>query len=69
MKQALARSSKWFVRVNAAILFGSLVGWPVTQFTVASHEPSFVLGLSWAAIIMAAWGNLLTAAVHDDTSK
>jgi hypothetical protein len=30
----------------------SIIGWPVTQATVARDEPPFTLGLSWLAIIL-----------------
>jgi hypothetical protein len=40
-----ARIARWAACV-------SVVAWPVTQFTVARHEPPFVLGLSWLAIIL-----------------
>ena len=68
LRKLLARSSKWFIRVNVAMLVAASIGWPLTQFTVARHEPAFVLGLSWLAIWMTCLNNLLTAAVHDDTS-
>jgi hypothetical protein len=68
MRAFLNRTSVWFLRLNVALLVLAIIGWPVTQLTIARHEPPFVLGLSWLAIIMAAWGNLLTAAVKDDTS-
>lgn len=42
------------------LLTVSLVGWPISALTVARDEPQFVLGLSWAAIIIEAT-NLLTA--------
>jgi hypothetical protein len=57
-----------FVWMNGVLLVAALVGWPLTQFTVARHEPAFVLGLSWMAIILACWGNLLTATVKRDTT-
>jgi hypothetical protein len=44
MKRALA----WF------LLIGAIIGWPVTQFTVARDEPPFILALSWLAIILTA---------------
>lgn len=68
MARFLSRTSRWFIRANTLLLLVAIVGWPVTQLTVARDEPPFVLGLSWLAIIVAAWGNLLTAAVKDDTS-
>lgn len=32
----------------------SAIAWPLTQLTVASGEPPFVLGLSWFAITLTA---------------
>lgn len=61
--------AKAFVWVNVAILAGAVVGWPLTQLTIARNEPPFVLGLSWLAILIGAWGNLLTATVKQDTTS
>lgn len=36
------------------LLFGSLIGWPVSALTVAKSEPPFILGLSWIAITLTA---------------
>ena len=44
------------------------IGWPLSQLTFARHEPPFILGLSWLAIIMSCWGNLLTATVKSDVT-
>ena len=50
------------------LLIGSLVGWPLSQLTVASSEPPFVLGLSWFAIVLGAWNTIVTTQVNKDTS-
>lgn len=63
------RLTRWFVRLNAVLLVAAIVGWPLTQLTIARHEPPFVLGLSWLAIIVSAWGNLLTATVKSDVAS
>ncbi len=42
------------------LLAGSLIGWPLSMFTLARDEPPFVLSLSWLAIVIEA-GSLLTA--------
>ncbi len=42
------------------LLAGSLIGWPVSMFTLAADEPPFVLSLSWLAIVIEA-ASLLTA--------
>lgn len=36
------------------VLLVSLVGWPLSQLTLARHEPPFVLALSWLALIFTA---------------
>lgn len=59
---------RWFIWMNALILAGCLVGWPLSQLTVARGEPPFILGLSWMALILSAWGNLLTATVKSDVT-
>ncbi len=32
----------------------AIIGWPVSQLTVARSEPPFILALSWLAMIQAA---------------
>lgn len=39
-------------RVARIACLVSLVGWPLTQLTIARGEPPFTLGLSWLAIIL-----------------
>jgi drug/metabolite transporter (DMT)-like permease len=46
------------------LLIGSLIGWPLTQFTIAKEEPPFILGLSWLAIILTAADLLSTTDVR-----
>lgn len=48
-----------------ALLAGSCIGWPLSQLTVAKHEPPFTLGLSWLAIILTAADLLSTSQVHE----
>jgi hypothetical protein len=48
------------------LLIGALIGWPLSQLTVAKDEPPFILGLSWLAIILTAIDYLKTARVHRD---
>lgn len=48
------------------LLVGSLVGWPLSQLTVANSEPPFVLGLSWFAIVLGAWNTIVTTQVNKD---
>lgn len=55
---------RWRVRGAWVLLVGSVIGWPVSQFTVAAGEPPFILGLSWLAIIVTALDLLSTNQVH-----
>lgn len=48
------------------LLVGSLVGWPLSMFTVARDEPPFILALSWLAIALTALDLLKTSRVHKD---
>lgn len=56
------------LRVKAAwaLLIGAIIGWPLSQLTVARHEPPFTLGLSWLAIILTAADLLSTSQVKRD---
>lgn len=47
------------------LLIGSTIGWPVSAFTLARHEPPFILGLSWLAIILTAADLLSTSQVYE----
>lgn len=44
----------------------SVVGWPLSMFTVAKAEPPVVLGLSWFAILLTAVDILMTADVREN---
>jgi hypothetical protein len=57
---------RWYVGLGWALLVLSLIGWPVTQFTVARDEPPFVLALSWLAIVLTAVGIIVSAHVKQD---
>jgi hypothetical protein len=52
--------------VACVLLVGGLVGWPLSALTLAKDEPQFVLGLSWAAIIIEAANLLTTSQVHEE---
>lgn len=52
--------------IAAALLAGSLIGWPLSALTLARHEPPFVLGLSWLAIIVSSAELLTASQVHQD---
>ncbi len=43
---------KFRARLARILTVVALIGWPVTQFTIARDEPPFILGLSWLAIIL-----------------
>ncbi len=49
------------------LLIAAIIGWPVSQLTVARNEPPFVLALSWLAIILTCADLLSTSQVHEDT--
>lgn len=51
------------------LLVGSIIGWPVTQLTIAKDEPPFTLGLSWLAIILTASDLLSTSQVHEEQAR
>lgn len=50
-------------RRNAAwvLVVAVIIGWPLSQFTVAADEPPFVLALSWLAILLTALDIVATA--------
>lgn len=50
------------------LLIGSLIGWPLSQLTVAANEPPFVLGLSWFAIVLGAWNTIVTTQVNREVT-
>lgn len=52
-----------------ALIATSVIGWPLTQFTVARQEPPFTLGLSWFAVLLTGVDILLTAEIHDKKKK
>lgn len=59
------------VRVVLAwtLLVASIIGWPLTMFTLAKSEPPFVLSLSWLAIILAAAELLTSSQVHEEQGE
>ena len=56
------------VAVAWLLLVGSLIGWPLSQLTIARDEPPFTLGLSWLAITLTAADLLKSSRVHRDVS-
>jgi hypothetical protein len=51
------------------LLIGAIIGWPLTQLTIAKDEPPFTLGLSWLAIILTAADLLSTSQVHEENGQ
>jgi hypothetical protein len=50
------------------LLIGSMIGWPLSQLTIARDEPTFTLALSWLAIILGAWNTIVTTQVNKDVT-
>ncbi len=48
------------------LLAGATIGWPLSAMTVAKHEPQFILGLSWLAIVIESASLLTTSQVHEE---
>lgn len=51
-------------RLAWTLLVGSLIGWPLSAFWLATDEPKFVLGLSWLAITLTALDLVETSSVR-----
>lgn len=51
------------------LLLGSCVGWPWSALTLARHEPQFVLGLSWLAIVIESASLLTASQVHQEQGE
>ena len=47
----------------------SLIGWPITAFTIAKNEPQVILAISWVALQLAALNILVTAHTQKAQSK
>lgn len=63
------RNPRLRIRLALVLLIASVIGWPLTALTVASHEPQFVLGLSWLAITLTALDILATTDVRRQHQK
>jgi hypothetical protein len=57
---------KYRIYLAWILLIGSLVGWPLSMFTLARTEPPFVLSLSWLAITLTALDILSTTDVRKE---
>lgn len=60
------RARRIRVIVAWVLLAGSIIGWPLSAFTLAKDEPPFVLSLSWLAIILASAELLTSSQVHEE---
>ncbi len=58
------KSARFQLWLNCTLLLGAAIGWPVSALTWAADEPKFVLGLSWLALILTSWGNIISAQVN-----
>jgi hypothetical protein len=65
----LFRSAKFQLYLNCALLLVSLTGWPISALTWARSEPQFVLGLSWLALILTSWGNIISSQVNSEVQE
>lgn len=63
------RARKARVVIAWVLLAGSIIGWPVSMFSLAKDEPPFVLGLSWLAIILASAELLTSSQVHEEQGE
>lgn len=54
--------------VSWVLLVGSVIGWPLSQLTVAANEPPFILGLSWFAIVLGAFNTIVSCQVNRDVA-
>jgi hypothetical protein len=52
--------------IGWVLLIGSVIAWPLSQLTVAQGEPPFVLGLSWLAVVLNAWGIIVACQINKD---
>jgi lipoprotein signal peptidase len=57
-------AARAWVVFSYVLLVVCLIGWPVSALTFARREPQTVLGLSWAALIVGAMGNVIAAQVN-----
>lgn len=51
------------------LLTASIIGWPVSMFTLAKTEPPFVLSLSWLAIVIESANLLTSSQVHEQQQQ
>lgn len=56
----------WFAIATFAV---SVIGWPLSQATVASDEPPFTLGLSWFAVVQGSLVFIVSALIRKDGNE
>jgi len=61
-------STKAQLVISWICLVVALVGWPVSALTWARDEPAFILGLSWLALVLTSYGNIVSAQVNKEVS-
>lgn len=54
------------LRASWIIIVISVIGWPLSAFTVAAQEPPWILALSWGAVIITALDVVSTTDVGAD---
>lgn len=51
------------------LIAACVIGWPLSQMTIARDEPPFTLGLSWLAILLTALDYLKNSRAHKETKE
>lgn len=57
-----------YMVISWCLFWGGWIGWPLTALTIARAEPPVVLGISWAALIYAAYGALGVSRLNKEVS-
>lgn len=63
---SVLKSARFQLYLNCALLLTAVVLWPISAITWAHGEPQFVLGLSWLALILTSWGNIISSLVNTE---
>jgi hypothetical protein len=61
-----AISPRTRVRAAAYLFILSVVGWPLTAFTLFRHEQQGILGLSWGAVILESLVLIVTTDIREE---
>lgn len=54
-------SSKVQEGIGWAMVIISLIGWPISMFTIFKNEPPGILSLSWAALLFSGYSAVVAA--------